>query len=168
MAAQVRPDDVCNMQYTSGTTGFPKAILPAGNDANAINVILDTLASGQDLTADMASAGFSALMDGTMTPSQAGSFLMGLRMKGESALELAHATRAALARALNADPQLLLLDEPFTGLDGDNRRRAAACVLAQMAQRPVLLVTHDRADLEALNARIIELRQGEIRRGSTS
>ena len=23
MAAAVRPDDVCNMQYTSGTTGFP-------------------------------------------------------------------------------------------------------------------------------------------------
>ena len=32
-----------------------------------------------------------------MTPSQAGSFLMGLRMKGESPLEMAHATRAALA-----------------------------------------------------------------------
>ena len=59
--------------------------------------------AGQDLTADMASAGFSALMDGTMTPSQAGSFLMGLRMKGESPLEMAHATRAALARAVRVD-----------------------------------------------------------------
>ena len=27
MAAQVRPDDVCNMQYTSGTTGFPKGVM---------------------------------------------------------------------------------------------------------------------------------------------
>ncbi len=27
MAAQVRPGDVCNMQYTSGTTGFPKGVL---------------------------------------------------------------------------------------------------------------------------------------------
>ncbi|MBE6037162.1 MAG: AMP-dependent synthetase [Clostridiales bacterium] len=27
MAASVRPDDVCNMQYTSGTTGFPKGVM---------------------------------------------------------------------------------------------------------------------------------------------
>ena len=27
MAAVVRPDDVCNMQYTSGTTGFPKGVM---------------------------------------------------------------------------------------------------------------------------------------------
>ena len=27
MAAKVRPDDVCNMQYTSGTTGFPKGVM---------------------------------------------------------------------------------------------------------------------------------------------
>ena len=27
MAAQVQPDDVCNMQYTSGTTGFPKGVM---------------------------------------------------------------------------------------------------------------------------------------------
>ena len=27
MAANIRPDDVCNMQYTSGTTGFPKGVM---------------------------------------------------------------------------------------------------------------------------------------------
>jgi len=27
MAAEVRPDEVCNMQYTSGTTGFPKGVM---------------------------------------------------------------------------------------------------------------------------------------------
>ena len=27
MAANVQPDDVCNMQYTSGTTGFPKGVM---------------------------------------------------------------------------------------------------------------------------------------------
>ena len=27
LAARVRPDDVCNMQYTSGTTGFPKGVM---------------------------------------------------------------------------------------------------------------------------------------------
>ena len=65
--------------------------------------------------------------------------------------------RLALARALLSPSDVLILDEPFTGLDGDNRLRAAACVLARTAQRPVLLVTHDEADAKALSARIIRL-----------
>ena len=65
--------------------------------------------------------------------------------------------RLALARALLAPFDVLILDEPFTGLDGDNRRRAAGSILARTAQRPVLLVTHDEADAKALSARIIHL-----------
>lgn len=76
--------------------------------------------------------------------------------------------RLALARALLADADAIALDEPFAGLDAENRRRGAECIARRAATTPVMLVTHDRADLAALNARIIELRQGEIRRGSTS
>lgn len=76
--------------------------------------------------------------------------------------------RLALARALLADAEAIALDEPFAGLDAENRRHGAECIVRRAETTPVLLVTHDRADLEALNARIIELRQGEIRRGSTS
>ena len=32
LAARVRPDDVCNMQYTSGTTGFPKGVMSVFGD----------------------------------------------------------------------------------------------------------------------------------------
>lgn len=76
--------------------------------------------------------------------------------------------RLALARALLADAEAIALDEPFAGLDAENRRHGAECIARRAETTPVLLVAHDRADLEALNARIIELRQGEIRRGSTS
>lgn len=76
--------------------------------------------------------------------------------------------RLALARALLADAEAIALDEPFAGLDAENRRHGAECIARRAETTPVLLVTHDRADLEALNARIIELRQGEIRRGSAS
>ena len=65
--------------------------------------------------------------------------------------------RLALARALLAPADALALDEPFTGLDTENRQRAAACI-AQAAERmPVLLVTHDPLDLSTLCARCIKL-----------
>ena len=55
--------------------------------------------------------------------------------------------RLALARALLAPFDALLLDEPFTGLDRENRDRALACIRETAGDRPVLLVTHDPADV---------------------
>ena len=66
--------------------------------------------------------------------------------------------RLALARALLAPSEAIALDEPFTGLDGDNRQRAVEVIRKAAEEKPVLLVTHDRAELAALNARIMELR----------
>lgn len=40
----------------------------------------------------------------------------------------------------------LALDEPFTGLDRENRDLALACIRETAGDRPVLLVTHDAAD----------------------
>ena len=55
--------------------------------------------------------------------------------------------RAALLRALLCrDAKTLLLDEPFTGLDRENRDLALACIRETAGDRPVLLVTHDAAD----------------------
>ena len=51
--------------------------------------------------------------------------------------------RLALARALLAPFDVLALDEPFTGLDRDNRERAWRCVREHAAGKPVLLVSHE-------------------------
>lgn len=58
--------------------------------------------------------------------------------------------RLALARALLAPGDCLALDEPFTGLDGENRERCRACIRREAAGRPTVLVTHDPEDAEGL------------------
>ena len=57
--------------------------------------------------------------------------------------------RAALARALLAQPQALLLDEPFSRLDAALRVRMRALVFGMVKARgiPALLVTHDAEDI---------------------
>ena len=65
--------------------------------------------------------------------------------------------RLALARALLAPAEAIALDEPFTGLDDENRQRAIRAIRRAAETKPVLLVTHDREDLAALDARIIRL-----------
>lgn len=56
--------------------------------------------------------------------------------------------RLALARALLAPSEALALDEPFTGLDGENRARCLELIRESGRGRPVLLATHDLAGLE--------------------
>lgn len=57
--------------------------------------------------------------------------------------------RVALMRALLAQPQALLLDEPFSRLDAALRARVREFVFATVRARriPALLVTHDAADV---------------------
>jgi molybdate transport system ATP-binding protein len=70
--------------------------------------------------------------------------------------------RVALARALAGGPALLLLDEPFTGLDQATRASLRALVARLVGELgiPALLVTHDPEDVVALASRVVRFEPG--------
>lgn len=77
--------------------------------------------------------------------------------------------RAALARALTAKPEALLLDEPFSSLDTGLRSQLQTLVResVQQQQIPALLVTHDPAEACLMADQIVLLIDGMIKQSGT-
>ncbi len=71
------------------------------------------------------------------------------------------AKRIAVARALVAEPKVLLLDEPLTGLDPELHERLLEDLSKLLRSRgtTVLHVTHDKAEASAIADRVLDLRQ---------
>jgi len=65
--------------------------------------------------------------------------------------------RVAIARALLAEFDILILDEPFKGLDDCTREKTADVILSRLQNKTLLVATHDIRDEELLNARVIKL-----------
>lgn len=71
--------------------------------------------------------------------------------------------RASVARAaVGARGRLLLLDEPFTGLDAPVRDRLIASLRAWLGDTPIVSVTHDVAEAFQLNAEIVRIAEGRV------
>jgi iron(III) transport system ATP-binding protein len=93
--------------------------------------------------------------------------LVGLQHKARSGVhELSggERQRVALARALAPEPELVLLDEPFSSLDATLRaglRREVELILRD-AEATALLVTHDQEEALSLADRVAVMRDGEI------
>ena len=100
---------------------------------------------------------------GGVNPAQAQAELQTLGFtQAELALPVARLSggqkrRAALLRALWAGCDTLLLDEPFTGMDPETMKKAAALLKEHRGERAVLLATHDREAIRELGWRVIDL-----------
>jgi iron(III) transport system ATP-binding protein len=77
--------------------------------------------------------------------------------------------RVALARALAADPEVVLLDEPFASLDAGLRDalRAEVTGILRAAGTSALLVTHDQAEALSLAGTVAVMREGRIEQVGT-
>ena len=89
----------------------------------------------------------------------AGAGLAGFAPRDPATLSGGQRARIALLRTLLAEPQAVLLDEPFGKLDAALREEFRRFVFGLIAARglPALLVTHDSADAEAAGGRVLRL-----------
>jgi len=77
--------------------------------------------------------------------------------------------RVALARALAPSPAVVLLDEPFSGLDENLRAQVRADTVAVLreARTTAVLVTHDQNEALSTGDRVIVMRDGVIEQADT-
>ncbi len=65
--------------------------------------------------------------------------------------------RVAILRALLADFDLLIMDEPLKGLDDETKQQVINIIKELTKEKTVIMTTHDDSEAEAFNANIISL-----------
>lgn len=72
--------------------------------------------------------------------------------------------RVALLRAVMSQPKLLLLDEPFSALDENNRNESRQLIKKFVTDLKLttLLITHDQKDVEIFGDKVIRLLDGRL------
>jgi len=70
--------------------------------------------------------------------------------------------KVMLAKAWVFDPDMVVLDEPFSGLDLRSKERLVKFIQEEKKTKLVIMASHDRYELEVLADRVIEFKEGQI------
>ena len=100
----------------------------------------------------------------SVSPQRAAALLQKLGLGDElhtrpAALSGGMKRRVAIARALAAEADLLVLDEPFTGLDNDWAAAVAQVIRQEHGDRPFVMVSHDPAEAALMGTKLCEWTQ---------
>jgi ABC-2 type transport system ATP-binding protein len=89
------------------------------------------------------------------------------RHKKIEQLSKGYRQRVGLAQALINDPEILVLDEPTTGLDPNQLKEIRSLIKEIAKNKTIILSTHIMQEVEALCNRVIIIRKGQIVADST-
>ncbi len=119
--------------------------------AEPLRAAIARIASGHDLSAEAIAEAIGVIMDGAATPAQIGGFLMALRMKGETAEELAGAATAMRARAtpLGVPVPERAVDTCGTGGDSSGMVNVSTLAAIIAAGAGALVVKHGNRALSS-------------------
>jgi heme exporter protein A len=89
--------------------------------------------------------------------------LAGVRGRAVGTFSRGMQQRLSLARVLLPDPSVLILDEPYAGLDPEGSRRLTSLMATLKARhRALLLVTHEMEDCLTIADRVVILHRGSV------
>ena len=118
--------------------------------------------------------GYGLRMNRQLSPSRVQEMLEliglpGFGLRQVDTLSGGEAKRVALARSLIVNPQVLLLDEPLTGLDTELHDRLLEDIskILRASKTTVVHVTHDLREATALSSRIVQITMLDSRTAST-
>ena len=113
----------------------------------------------EDRLCESFSAGLNISLSGNADESEINSILEQFDMSGEIKTKVINLSggmkrKVAIARALLADSELLILDEPFTGLDTNSKEKVAKTILDYSKDKTVIIITHNNDEAKLLHAEV--------------
>lgn len=120
------------------------------------DVLFPHLSVAQNLGFGLRPGGSRAERQARIASALARMGMAGFGSRDPATLSGGQRARVALLRTLLAEPQALLLDEPFSRLDQTLRAQIRALVFHEARTLPVILVTHDPDDARAASGPVLD------------